>query len=312
MSTLPEITASTRQDACLLEVRGLCKSFGQDRSLFQALTGRHGNVLHAVRDVSLAVRPGEILGVVGESGCGKSTLGRCIAGLHAPSAGEMLWQGRPLADMGGRRAASRLIQMIFQDPYSSLNPRMTVGQTIEEVLIAHGLHGDHTTRALRVDELLAIVGLSARHKERLPHALSGGQRQRVSIARALAVEPKLIIADEPVWRWTHPCKHRSSTCSRNCATVSASLSSSSRTISTSCAISATVSRSCIWAKSWRSPRRTPCSNSAPSLHTGAAVGDPMARSRPQDDRHQPGRGTARSAASPGGLQLFKPLRMGAG
>lgn len=182
----------------LLEVRGLSKNFGRGRSLVQALAGRRGGVLQAVRDVSFSVRPGEVLGVVGESGCGKSTLGRCIAGLNAPSAGEIRWQGRPLAELGDRRAASRLIQMIFQDPYSSLNPRMTVGQTIEEVLVAHGLHGGRETRAARVDELLATVGLSPRHKERLPHAMSGGQRQRVSIARALAVEPKLIIADEPV------------------------------------------------------------------------------------------------------------------
>ncbi|MEO5760384.1 MAG: ABC transporter ATP-binding protein [Mesorhizobium sp.] len=195
---MPSKNAEPHRQPPLLEVRGLCKSFGQGRSLGQALTGRSGNVLRAVRDVSFAVRPGEILGVVGESGCGKSTLGRCIAGLHAPSSGEILWQGRPLAAMGGRRTASRLIQMIFQDPYSSLNPRMTVGQTIEEVLVAHRLHGGGATRAARVDELLATVGLSPRHKERLPHAMSGGQRQRVSIARALAVEPRLIIADEPV------------------------------------------------------------------------------------------------------------------
>ena len=183
--------------ANLLEVRGLAKTFDHVRSLADLLIGQPARALHAVRDVSLALRPGETLGVVGESGCGKSTLGRCIAGLQTPSSGEILWQGQPMASLGGRRAQSRHIQMIFQDPYASLNPRMTVRQTLEEVLSVHGL-ADGMGRRARVEELLATVGLAGRLKDRLPHALSGGQRQRVSIARALAVRPQLIIADEPV------------------------------------------------------------------------------------------------------------------
>jgi oligopeptide/dipeptide ABC transporter ATP-binding protein len=181
----------------LLEVRGLSKTFSHARRLGDVLLGQPAQALQAVRGVSFTLRPGETLGVVGESGCGKSTLGRCIAGLHAASSGEILWQGRPLASLGGRQVQSRHIQMIFQDPYASLNPRMSVRQTLEEVLRVHGL-GDGAARRRRVEELLATVGLTARLKDRLPHALSGGQRQRVSIARALAVRPQLIIADEPV------------------------------------------------------------------------------------------------------------------
>ncbi len=194
---MPVQPTATGGDA-LLEIRHLSKSFGQDRNLLQLVGGKPARVLQAVRDVSFAVRPGETLGVVGESGCGKSTLGRCIAGLYEPTAGEVLWQGKPLAALGDRRAASRQIQMIFQDPYSSLNPRMTVEQTLAEVLKAHGLGGGARERAARVEELLLTVGLPPRLKDRLPHALSGGQRQRVSIARALALEPRVIVADEPV------------------------------------------------------------------------------------------------------------------
>ena len=157
----------------LLEIRGLSKTFSQPRGLGDAMLGQPARALQAVRDVSFRLAPGETLGVVGESGCGKSTLGRCIAGLHAPSRGEIFWQGRPLASLGGRQARSRHIQMIFQDPYASLNPRMTVRQTLEEVLRVHGL-GDGAERHGRVEELLATVGLAARLKDRLPHALSGG------------------------------------------------------------------------------------------------------------------------------------------
>ncbi len=181
----------------LLEVRGLAKSFPQPRRAGELLLGRPPRTVYALRAVSFALGPGETLGVVGESGCGKSTLGRCIAGLYKASAGEILWMGRPLASLGGRRALSRQIQMIFQDPYASLNPRMTVRGTLEEALRVHGL-APPAERKDRVEELMLTVGLGPRLKDRLPHALSGGQRQRVSIARALAVRPQLIIADEPV------------------------------------------------------------------------------------------------------------------
>lgn len=198
MSGIAASPAVSDQAEALLEVRHLSKNFGGERNLLQLVTGQPPRVLQAVRDVSLAVRPGETLGVVGESGCGKSTLGRCIAGLYQPNGGEVLWQGRPLAASGNRRTISRQIQMIFQDPYSSLNPRMTVEQTLTEVLTAHRLAGSSKEKTERVEELLLTVGLPPRLKDRLPHALSGGQRQRISIARALALEPQLIIADEPV------------------------------------------------------------------------------------------------------------------
>jgi oligopeptide/dipeptide ABC transporter ATP-binding protein len=181
----------------LLEVQGLTKTFSQPRRAADLLFGEPARALHAVRDVSFVVRAGETLGVVGESGCGKSTLGRCIAGLHQPTRGRILWKGHPLARLGGRRALSRHIQMIFQDPYASLNPRLTVRQTLDEALCVHGL-AEGRERKDRIGELLQTVGLGTRLADRLPHALSGGQRQRVSVARALAVRPQLIIADEPV------------------------------------------------------------------------------------------------------------------
>ncbi|HWI32296.1 MAG TPA: ABC transporter ATP-binding protein, partial [Microbacterium sp.] len=152
--------------------------------------------LRAVDGVSLTVAPGEILGVVGESGCGKSTLARTIAGLTAPTAGSINLEG---ASMSGKRSIddTRAIQMIFQDPGASLNPRITVGSVLTEVLMTHQLVERSTARA-RVDELLHLVGLPERAYDALPRQLSGGQRQRVGIARALAVEPRLLVADEAI------------------------------------------------------------------------------------------------------------------
>jgi oligopeptide transport system ATP-binding protein len=174
----------------LLEVRGLSVAF-------PTVAGR-GRMLQALREVSIEVGAGEILGVVGESGCGKSTLGRSIVGLQRPSAGEILWEGEPFAALGGAKARSRLVQMIFQDPYSSLNPVMSIGETLSEVLRVHGSPGGRAALADRVAELMTTVGLSPGLVDRRPHALSGGQRQRVSIARALAPKPRLIVADEAV------------------------------------------------------------------------------------------------------------------
>jgi oligopeptide/dipeptide ABC transporter ATP-binding protein len=184
--------------APLLEVRSLSKSFPARRSLAALARGEKAGVLQAVRDVSLTLAAGETLGLVGESGCGKSTLARCIAGLYNPTAGSVLYGGQPLH--GGRmhRRASRRVQMIFQDPYASLNPQLSVEQTLGEVIRVHGLAQNRGAVADRVDELLLQVGLSPEAKHQLPHAFSGGQRQRISIARALAVEPEIIIADEPV------------------------------------------------------------------------------------------------------------------
>src|SRR5690625_1927503 len=155
--------------------------------------------LKAVDDISLQVYPSEVLAVVGESGCGKSTLANVIVGLDQPTDGTVLLLGQSFHELpyAQKLAARKNIQMVFQDPYSSLNPRMKIRELLEEPLIIHKL-GNAAQRLTRIDELLQQVGLSASHAERYPHQLSGGQRQRIGIARALAVEPKLIICDEPV------------------------------------------------------------------------------------------------------------------
>jgi oligopeptide transport system ATP-binding protein len=183
-------------DDVLLDVRDLVKHFEVGGGLFGGPRG----VVRAVDGVSFALRRGETLGLVGESGCGKTTTGRCILQLERPTRGQILFEGRDLAtvDAAELRAVRRKIQVIFQDPYSSLNPRMTVGQIIAEPLAVHGIVPDRGRRADRVRELLSHVGLVAQHAHRYPHEMSGGQRQRVGIARALAMEPSLIVCDEPV------------------------------------------------------------------------------------------------------------------
>jgi oligopeptide/dipeptide ABC transporter ATP-binding protein len=175
----------------LLEVRGLAKHF----SVRARGRGRRARTLRAVDDVSLTLAAGETLGLVGESGCGKSTLGRTVLGLLTPDAGEVLFDGRPLG--GDDPALRRTAQIVFQDPYTALPPKMRVGRILAEPLRIHGLVGPRDV-AGRVQQLLADVGLKPEHATALPHQLSGGQRQRVGIARALAVEPALIVADEAV------------------------------------------------------------------------------------------------------------------
>ena len=161
---------------------------------------RTRETVKAVDDVSFNIAPGETLGLVGESGCGKTTLGRAIMRLVEPTAGQILLEGEDITRMGGSelRARRRKFQMIFQDPYGSLNPRMTVEQIVGEALDIHQLTENKSARQKRIIELLKAVGLDAVYAQRYPHEFSGGQRQRIGIARALAVEPKLIICDEPV------------------------------------------------------------------------------------------------------------------
>jgi oligopeptide transport system ATP-binding protein len=180
----------------LLEVRHLKVHFPVKHGVF----GRVRASVKAVEDVSFELAPGETLGVVGESGCGKTTLGRTIVKLVKPTSGSIWFEGEDLAALEGDRlrARRRRFQMIFQDPIGSLNPRMTVAQIIGEPLQIHRLGGDADGRRRRIEELLVAVGLNAGHAARYPHEFSGGQRQRIGIARALAVEPRLIVCDEPV------------------------------------------------------------------------------------------------------------------
>jgi peptide/nickel transport system ATP-binding protein/oligopeptide transport system ATP-binding protein len=178
----------------LLEVRHLVKHFVRKHGLF-----RPPAIVRAVDDVSFTIEEGEMFGLVGESGSGKSTTGRCILRLIEPSSGEVLFRGENVLEFSRARmrAARRDMQIVFQDPYSSLNPRMRVGDIVEEPLVIHKL-GSRAERRERVRELFGLVGLEPDYMQRYPHQFSGGQRQRIGIARALALNPALIIADEAV------------------------------------------------------------------------------------------------------------------
>ncbi len=180
----------------LLEVQNLRVHFPVKQGVFARVRGH----VRAVDDVSLTVAAGETVGLVGESGCGKTTLGRAVIRLVEPTGGTIRFEGEDLTRLRGAalRAKRRHFQMIFQDPFSSLNPRLTVGESIGEALDLHRLTPTREARRQRIGELLAGVGLDAAHAERFPHEFSGGQRQRIGIARALAVEPRLIVCDEPV------------------------------------------------------------------------------------------------------------------
>ena len=185
----------TAKNEVLLRVDNLKMYFPIKRGVIQRTVGH----VHAVDDVSFEVRKGETLGLVGESGCGKTTTGRTILKLYEPTSGSVVFEGKDLVKLKGEelRLMRRKIQMIFQDPYASLNPRMTVEQIIGEPLIVHGLARGPKIRE-RVKELLTLVGLNPAYVDRYPHEFSGGQRQRIGVARSVALQPDLIVCDEPI------------------------------------------------------------------------------------------------------------------
>ena len=181
----------TKKDDILLEVKNLKKYFPVKTGLMKK------NFVKAVDDVSFFIRKGETFGLVGESGCGKTTLGRAVLRLHEPTEGQILFEGKDIThvDMLPYR---REMQIIFQDPYASLDPRMTVGDIVGEALDIHKMYSSKEERREKINRMLSIVGLNTEHANRFPHEFSGGQRQRIGIARALAVEPKFIVCDEPI------------------------------------------------------------------------------------------------------------------
>jgi peptide/nickel transport system ATP-binding protein len=185
--------------APIMRVEDLQMHFERPRSIAERLTGTPARIVHALNGVSFALARGETLGIVGESGCGKSTLARCLVRLNAPTAGTIHYDGLDVLQLAGaaRREYNRRVQMVFQDPYGSLNPRMTVRQTLAEAISFHRLR-EGAAVADRVSELLGLVRLPSDAADRYPHEFSGGQRQRIGIARALAVEPDCLIADELV------------------------------------------------------------------------------------------------------------------
>jgi oligopeptide transport system ATP-binding protein len=211
----------------LVSVSHVTKRFTVERDLL----GRPTREVRAVDDVSLEIERGETLGLVGESGCGKSTLGRVMLRLIDPTEGQIFFEGRDIAKLPERelRPLRRRMQIVFQDPYSSLNPRMTVRATLAEALRIHGLVKNKGEEEARVASLLERVGLRPEHMRRYPHEFSGGQRQRIGIARALAVEPSFIVADEPISALDVSIQAQVVNLLETCRTSWASATSSSRT-----------------------------------------------------------------------------------
>jgi len=180
----------------ILRIRGVSKDF----EIKSKKVLEKSQTLHALTDVNLDVYRGETLGIIGESGCGKSTLGRCIVQLHTPTRGTIEYEGKDIFSTKGeeRKELRRNIQMIFQDPYSSLDPRRTAAYSVAEPLRVHGIIKDKNELDAKVIELMQEVGLDLQHLQRYPHEFSGGQRQRINIARAISLNPKIIVCDEPV------------------------------------------------------------------------------------------------------------------
>jgi oligopeptide transport system ATP-binding protein len=197
MTTMEHVRHEPAASQVLIEVKHLKMYFPVTSGVLVQHTVGH---VKAVDDVSFVVKRGETLGLVGESGCGKTTTGRCILQLHRPTAGAVLFDGKDLCALHERelRGMRRHMQVIFQDPYSSLNPRMTAGSIVGEPLLVQGLSPDRQAYRERVAELLSIVGLRSSMGDRYPHEFSGGQRQRIGVARALAANPRFIVCDEPV------------------------------------------------------------------------------------------------------------------
>ncbi len=191
------MTSGTATDTPIIEVRNLVKHFPITRGI---IIQRKIGAVKAVDDISLDIKRGETLGIVGETGCGKSTTARLLVRLLDPTSGQVLLEGEDIASRkgDGLKALHREMQIIFQDPYSSLNPRKSVGSIIAEPFAIHGLLKGQGERRKRVEELMDRVGLNPEHYNRYPHEFSGGQRQRIGVARAIALEPKVLIADEPV------------------------------------------------------------------------------------------------------------------
>ncbi|APZ52905.1 ABC transporter ATP-binding protein [Salipiger abyssi] len=189
------MTASAETRPPVLEVNGLMRSYGGGKPLF----GKPKPVIHAINDISFEIAEGETLGLVGESGSGKSTTGRAVLHLETPDEGSVRFRGNELMNLGpqGLKPYRRQMQMIFQDPYSALNPRMKVGRFVGEPLVVHGVESGSALTD-RVAELFRLVGLDPSFMSRYPHEFSGGQRQRINIARAIALEPAFIVADEPI------------------------------------------------------------------------------------------------------------------
>ena len=196
-ATAATVTPGALKGETLLEVRNLKKHFPVTEGIVFNRTVGH---VKAVDGVSFHINKGETLGLVGESGCGKTTTGRCILQLERPTAGEIVFEGTNLEQLDDKALSPmrQKIQVIFQDPYSSLNPRMKVGEILNEPMRVHGLQPDKNKRSARVAELLSICGLNPKFADRYPHEMSGGQRQRVGIARALSLNPDFIICDEAV------------------------------------------------------------------------------------------------------------------